>query len=112
VPVHHVEMDPVGAGLVDGADLFAEFRKIRRQDRRRDHQRAGRNGLRHRRSPWVAFGAEASRNMGQALEQCRQTGAGEAGKFCRSGIICREIHATTAAKTVVLSAFFLWHAAC
>jgi hypothetical protein len=50
--------------------------------------------------------------MGQALEQCRQTRAGEGGKFCRSGIICREIDATTAAKTVVLSAFFPWHAAC
>jgi hypothetical protein len=50
--------------------------------------------------------------MGQALEQCRQTGAVEGGKFCRSGIICREIDARTAAETVVLSAFFLWHAAC
>ena len=25
VSVHHVEMDPVGAGLVDGADLLAEL---------------------------------------------------------------------------------------
>ena len=25
VPVHHVEMDPVGAGRIDRADLVAEF---------------------------------------------------------------------------------------
>ena len=38
MPVHHVEMDPVGAGGVDRADLFAEPGKIRRQDRRRDDE--------------------------------------------------------------------------
>jgi len=36
----------------------------------------------------------------------------ECGKFCRSGIVCREIGATIAIKAVVLSSFFLWHAAC
>ena len=36
--VHHVEMDPVGAGRIDGADLFAELGEIRRQDRRRDDE--------------------------------------------------------------------------
>jgi hypothetical protein len=38
MPVHHVEMDPVGAGGIDGADFFAEFGEIRRQDRRRDDE--------------------------------------------------------------------------
>ena len=38
--VHHVEMDPVGAGRVDGADLFAQLGKIRSQDRRRDGEGA------------------------------------------------------------------------
>ena len=38
MPVHHVEMDPVGAGRIDGAHLFAQFGKIRRQDRRRDDE--------------------------------------------------------------------------
>jgi hypothetical protein len=41
--------------------------------------------------------------MGQTLEQCRQD---EAGKFCRSGTICREIDAMIAARAVVLSVFF------
>ncbi len=40
MPVHHVEMDPVGAGLVHGADLFAQFGEIGRQDRRRDDEGA------------------------------------------------------------------------
>jgi hypothetical protein len=50
--------------------------------------------------------------MGQTLGQCRQTGRGEGGKFCRRGIICREVDAVAAARAVVLSAFFLWHTAC
>jgi hypothetical protein len=50
--------------------------------------------------------------MGQTLEQCGQIGRNEAGKFCRGGIICREIGATTAANAVVLLMFFPWHAAC
>ncbi len=40
MPVHHVEMDPVGAGRIDGADLFAQFGEIGRQDRRRDDEGA------------------------------------------------------------------------
>jgi hypothetical protein len=44
--------------------------------------------------------------------QCRQIGSREGGKFCRGGIICREIAAALAAKAVVLTAFFLWHTAC
>jgi hypothetical protein len=50
--------------------------------------------------------------MGQPLEQCRQTAGGEGGKFCRHGIICREIGVAAVAKAVVLSTFFLWHRAC
>ena len=41
MPVHHVEMDPVGAGGVDGADFLTQFGEIRGQDRGRDKQRAG-----------------------------------------------------------------------
>lgn len=40
MPVHHVDMDPVGAGRLDGADLFAEAREVRRQDGGRDQERA------------------------------------------------------------------------
>ena len=37
--VHHVDMDPIGAGRVDGADLLAQAREIGRQDRGRDEDR-------------------------------------------------------------------------
>ena len=51
MPVHHVEMDPVGAGRVHGADFFAQLGEIRRQDRRRDDQGTRRKLLRHVRFP-------------------------------------------------------------
>ena len=38
--VHHVDMDPVGAGRFDRADLLAELGEVGRQDRGRDDQRA------------------------------------------------------------------------
>ena len=38
--VHHVDMDPVGAGLIDGADLVAELGKIGGKDRGGDDERA------------------------------------------------------------------------
>ena len=38
--VHHVEMDPVGAGGLDRADLLGELREVRGQDRRGDAERA------------------------------------------------------------------------
>jgi hypothetical protein len=53
---------------------------------------------------------------GRACRFAARAGAsprrGKGGKFCRSGIICREVDATIAAIAVVLSVFFLWHAAC
>ncbi|WP_292523093.1 hypothetical protein [Mesorhizobium sp.] len=36
MPVHDVEMDPVGAGRHHRLDLVAQLRKIRRQHRWRD----------------------------------------------------------------------------
>ncbi len=42
MPVHHVEMDPVGAGLVDRAHLLAGLGEIGSQHRRGDEQRAHR----------------------------------------------------------------------
>ena len=36
VPVHHVDMDPVGAGGLDCADFIAQLGEIGRQNRRRD----------------------------------------------------------------------------
>ncbi len=38
--IHHVDMDPVGAGRLDGPYLFAKAAEIGREDRRADDQRA------------------------------------------------------------------------
>ena len=40
MPVHHVEMDPVGTGRIDGADFLSQPGKIGGQDRRRDDEGA------------------------------------------------------------------------
>ena len=40
VTIHDIEMDPVGARRIDIADFVAEFRKIGRQNRRGNDQRA------------------------------------------------------------------------
>ena len=37
VAVHHVDVDPVGAGALDRRDLVGEAAEVGRQDRRRDH---------------------------------------------------------------------------
>jgi hypothetical protein len=37
--VHHVDMNPVGAARIDGANLVGEIPEIRRQDRRRNDNR-------------------------------------------------------------------------
>jgi hypothetical protein len=50
--------------------------------------------------------------MSPSQGQCRQAGSGKGGKFCRGGIICRELAARPVAKAIVLTAFFLWHTAC
>jgi hypothetical protein len=42
MPVHDVEMNPVGTRLVDGPDLFAEPGEVGGEDRRRDDEGAGR----------------------------------------------------------------------
>jgi hypothetical protein len=39
--VHDVDMDPVGAGGIDRANLFAELCEIGGEDRRGDNERAG-----------------------------------------------------------------------
>jgi hypothetical protein len=36
MPVHHIDMHPIGALILDGADLAAEIGEIRRQDRGSD----------------------------------------------------------------------------
>ena len=46
VPVHHVEMDPVGTGLVDLAHLLAQPREIGGQDGGCDQDRLAHGLLR------------------------------------------------------------------
>ena len=41
VAVHHVDMDPVGAGRVDGAHLLAKSGEVGGEDRGRDQDGAG-----------------------------------------------------------------------
>jgi len=89
MPVHHVEMNPVGAGCIDRANLFAQFGEIRRQDRRRNDKGTRREGLRHGR--FRMFGP---------LRVTWDKRLGE-GKFCRRGINCRARDATTRQKTLV-----------
>ena len=49
--VHHVEVDPVGTGRIDGAHLLAQFGEVGSQNRRRDDQGAWCKLLRHVRFP-------------------------------------------------------------
>ena len=51
MPVHHVEMDPVGAGLIDRADFLAQFGEIGGQDRGCDDEGTRRKLLGHVRFP-------------------------------------------------------------
>ena len=38
MPVHHIDVDPVGTGFVDGTNLFAQLGKVSREDGRgNDH---------------------------------------------------------------------------
>ena len=81
--VHHVEMDPVGAGGIDGAHLFAEFGKVGRQDRRRNHEGTGDEGSGHWRCLSKAVSMREKRFFGLTCE----SPAGNAG-----GKICRQRH--------------------
>ena len=47
--VHHVEVDPVGAPLIDGANLLAKLREVGGQDRRCDNERTRHKSLGHER---------------------------------------------------------------
>ena len=40
MPVHDVEMNPVGAGRIDGANLFTQPGEVGSQDRWRDDEGA------------------------------------------------------------------------
>ena len=45
MPVHHVQMDPVGPGRVDGADLLAKPCEVGGKDRRSDQYRLAHGGV-------------------------------------------------------------------
>ena len=39
MPIHHVDVDPIGAGVIDRAYLFAELGEVGGQNRRGDDER-------------------------------------------------------------------------
>jgi hypothetical protein len=47
MPIHDVDVNPVGTGAVDGPNLFAKLGKIGRQDRRGDDDVSGDHVLGH-----------------------------------------------------------------
>ncbi len=101
--VHHVEVNPVGACRVDGANLLAKPGKIRRQDRWRDDERAGREGLGHER--FFRKGRLLGRADGNRLTRTRAVGNGS-GKFCRRGSYCRVRDGHQAARRPDFIGFF------
>ena len=86
--VHHVEMDPVGAGRVDGADLLAQPGEVGGQDRGGDDKRTRDEKSETCMFPEIYAGLErASPNMGRGRGQCAASADPVAergqGKFCR-----------------------------
>ena len=53
--IHHIDMNPVGAGAIDRAHLLAQAREVRRQHGRRDQNRRHRQ---RRAAPWIASVAD------------------------------------------------------
>src|SRR5512139_4215601 len=60
MPIHHIDMNPVGARGLDGTDFVAQLGEIGRKNRRRDNKRAHKTASRR-----------ASGNTGSANGQRR-----------------------------------------
>ena len=65
--VHHVDMDPVGTGAVDGAQFLAQLGKVGGQDRRRNDERARHFGLRSGAIPGASEPQSCSADACQAV---------------------------------------------
>src|SRR5262249_33206128 len=74
VPVHYVDMDPIGAGVIDRAHLLAELGEVGGQNRRGDDERAWHFLLSDRRSPNTA-GGEGQRTGFWAVDSNDMTSA-------------------------------------
>ena len=113
MPVHHVKMDPVGTGRIDGADLLAELGEIGSQDRRRDDEGAWRKGLRHLISPALQGRVERfSRNMRKAREQCWRERLPRAENSAGTASFAGPSRASLQRKTHDLLGFPQWHGVC
>ena len=66
-PIHHIDMDPVGAGAVDRAHLVGQAPEIGRQDRRGDDDGAG-----HGRAPAIVTGSAGATAGRCATAGCRR----------------------------------------
>ena len=112
MPVHHVEMDPVGAGRIDRADLFAQPGEIRRQDRGRDDEGAWREWLGHVRFPENGRGMRmAPRNM-RAAGQCGSEASCGAEKSAAAAPIAGLRGPRRVRGKPDFIGFFAWHGAC
>ena len=114
MPVHHVEMDPVGAGGVDGAHLLAEFGEVRRQDRWRNHER---DGGRRKRTSALSFESCLRMREKRFFGLTCESPGGNAELNRRknlpsSGTNCRSRRCSGIAKAIISLAFLPWHGAC
>jgi hypothetical protein len=73
MPIHYIEVDPIGACGIDGADLLAQFGEIRGQDRGRDDEGARRKLLGH-----VRFLKNQLRSLRNGFRVTRASLAGNA----------------------------------
>ena len=80
MPVHHVEMDPVGAGGLDRAHLLAQLGEVGGQDRRRDEERAGHDGLHD------AVRVTRAERAGNAAAASRAPAFNDGASRCASGL--------------------------
>ena len=113
MPVHHVEMDPVGARRVHGADFFAQFGEIRRQDRRRDDEGTRRKLLGHVRFPKSLRGAERPRvTWGRAGGNAAADVSCGRKNLPRRAAIAGFAGPNRMQESPVLLGFSEWHGAC
>jgi hypothetical protein len=106
-------MDPVSAGRIDGANLFAELGEIGSQDRRRDDEGPWRKGLRHLISPALQEHAERfSRNMRKAREQCWRGRSSRAENSAATASFAGPDRASLQPEIHVLLGFLHWHGLC
>jgi hypothetical protein len=86
MPVHHIDMDPVRPGGIDGADLFAEARKVAGENRGRNDK-----GMLHQLCSRDAACQEGLAQTGLATKAATESESGRVGKIGSAiGAICAD----------------------